>query len=133
MENRCSYCNDFYLLVDKSFKMIPSITKAFGQWLNRKSKTTKPVVPTLPIGDWRWLNERNACPDCQGILFNPGPTGGMSMNIRCNGCGHKFCFMGMFTPDRIDNSDSVYNLSKVGTLEQITGWQGYFPHVNGFK
>ncbi len=112
--------------------MIPSITKAFGQWLNRKIESAKPIPPALPVGDLRWLNERNSCPDCQGVMFNPGPTGGMSINIRCAGCGSKFCFMGAFTPDRIDNPDSVYN-SKVGTLEEITGWQGYFPHVNGFR
>lgn len=113
--------------------MIPSITKAFGQWFNRKITLAKqPAAPVLDNGDLRWLPDHCKCPDCQGTLFNPGPTGGMSINIRCVGCGAKWCFCGPFTPQRINNPDSVYS-NKVGTLEQVTGWQGYLPHVNGFR
>jgi hypothetical protein len=30
------------------------------------------------------------CPDCGSSQFFEGPSGGMSMNISCCGCGHKF-------------------------------------------
>lgn len=112
-----------------------SIREAFGKWLKETVfaavVTTLPEPPPLDKGDLRWLNERDSCPDCQGKLFNPGPTGGMSFNIRCVGCGAKWCFCGPFTPLRIDNPDSVYDTS-YGTLREVTGWQGYIPHVNGF-
>jgi len=32
----------------------------------------------------------NACPDCGSETFSEGPSGGMSQNVKCNGCGHWF-------------------------------------------
>ena len=32
----------------------------------------------------------NCCPDCGSEIFREGPSGGMSTNIRCVGCGHHF-------------------------------------------
>ncbi len=98
-----------------------SIREKVGRWLGKKLQ----VTPPLEKGDLRWLPDYNRCPDCQGELFIHGPEGGMSMNIRCATCGTKFCFMGPFTPMRIDNEDFLYH-GKPGTLEEITGWQGYF-------
>jgi hypothetical protein len=54
------------------------------------------------------LNE-GFCPDCSGEIFNLGPCAGLSMNIKCAGCGSKFCFGPPFTPERINNSDSLYD------------------------
>jgi hypothetical protein len=30
------------------------------------------------------------CPDCDGFLFRPGPSGGLSQNFECVGCGSRF-------------------------------------------
>jgi hypothetical protein len=30
------------------------------------------------------------CLDCGGFLFRPGPSGGLSQNIECVGCGARF-------------------------------------------
>lgn len=30
------------------------------------------------------------CPDCGNDKFYGGPSGGMSQNIKCSGCGHYF-------------------------------------------
>ena len=79
-------------------------------------------LPDLPQGDLRWLNHRSICPDCKNGLFNRGPEGGGSMNIRCAECGSKFCFCGPFTPLRIDNDDRFYSIGSAGTLAQVTGW-----------
>jgi len=94
-------------------------------WLDNlfdRFRVKEPLV-VLPPKDLRWLNERGQCPDCQGKLFNSGPEGGMSMNIRCAECGSKFCFCGPFTPQRIDNPDCVYSIPYSATLESITGWK----------
>ena len=32
----------------------------------------------------------NTCPDCGCKKFYEGPRGGMSVNLQCLGCGHKF-------------------------------------------
>jgi hypothetical protein len=34
--------------------------------------------------------EYNACPDCGSTKFMEGPSGGMSTNVKCAGCGHWF-------------------------------------------
>lgn len=31
-----------------------------------------------------------ACPDCGSENFMEGPSGGMSQNVKCGGCGHWF-------------------------------------------
>ena len=64
------------------------------------------------------LNE-GVCPDCKGTLFNKGPTGGLSHNIRCAECGSKFCLSPPFTPTRIENPDRVYHLAHKTSFEKI--------------
>jgi len=34
--------------------------------------------------------EHNGCPDCGSGKFKEGPSGGMSTNVKCAGCGHWF-------------------------------------------
>lgn len=34
--------------------------------------------------------EYNACPDCGSTKFKEGPSGGLSQNVQCAGCGHHF-------------------------------------------
>ena len=34
--------------------------------------------------------KHNACPDCGSGSFMEGPSGGMSTNVKCNGCSHWF-------------------------------------------
>ena len=36
------------------------------------------------------LLEFQTCPDCGSKKFYEGPSGGMSVNLQCAGCGHKF-------------------------------------------
>ncbi len=55
-----------------------------------------------------YLNKHFRCPDCESPYFIMGPMGGLAVNIKCAGCGHKFCFAPPFTPQRIDNDDSLY-------------------------
>jgi len=37
-----------------------------------------------------FFNEHRCCPDCGTKEFYEGPRGGMSTNIKCAGCSHKF-------------------------------------------
>ena len=36
------------------------------------------------------FNEHKACPDCGSSQFYEGPSGGMTTNMKCAGCGHWF-------------------------------------------
>lgn len=36
------------------------------------------------------FDELKACPDCGSPQFYEGPSGGMSTNMQCTGCGHWF-------------------------------------------
>lgn len=36
------------------------------------------------------ITEFKRCPDCGSPKFYEGPSGGMSQNMKCAGCGHKF-------------------------------------------
>jgi len=65
------------------------------------------------------LNVRGICPNCGCDAFNKGPSGGMSLNIRCSGCGTKYWFAPPFTPEIIDNDDRSYNLSKTFILKKF--------------
>ncbi|HEV8364574.1 MAG TPA: hypothetical protein VGQ52_13750 [Gemmatimonadaceae bacterium] len=62
------------------------------------------------------LNTDRACPDCGSKEFHPGPWGGTARNVKCAGCGAKFWFCPPFQPKRIDNSDEVYDLTRVERL-----------------
>ncbi len=59
------------------------------------------------------------CPDCGSEEFNHGPCGGEAENIRCAECGAKFWFSPPFTPVRIDNVDSVYDLENTFKLSEV--------------
>jgi uncharacterized protein (DUF983 family) len=39
---------------------------------------------------FKHLMEFKTCPDCGSGQFFNGPRGGMSVNLKCAGCGHKF-------------------------------------------
>ena len=41
------------------------------------------------------------CPDCHEKIFLKGPEGGMSVNIKCAGCGSKFNICPPFFAERI--------------------------------
>ncbi len=34
------------------------------------------------------FSKYEACPDCGSDKFMEGPSGGMSTNVKCSGCGH---------------------------------------------
>lgn len=52
----------------------------------------------------------NACPDCGSKEFMEGPSGGMSTNIKCHGCGHWFNAMLPLSIERIHiNEGRFYN------------------------
>jgi hypothetical protein len=34
--------------------------------------------------------DSEACPDCEGFIFRPGPRAGLSQNIECVGCGARY-------------------------------------------
>lgn len=61
------------------------------------------------------LNMSKKCPDCGCKYFYDGPHGGRSRNIKCVGCGRKFCYCPPFEPLYIDNDDKFYNMS-IGEL-----------------
>lgn len=46
---------------------------------------------------------RGRCPDCGRDKFREGPSGGMSLNIECAGCGSRFNVDPVFTPERISD------------------------------
>lgn len=43
----------------------------------------------------------SCCPDCGSESFQEGPSGGMSQNVRCSGCGHHFNWALPVTIERI--------------------------------
>jgi len=47
-----------------------------------------------------YMRKNNRCPDCGGDDFREGPSGGMSTNIMCAGCGARFN-MSPFGAERI--------------------------------
>lgn len=49
------------------------------------------------------------CPNCNGLLFYPGPSGCGSANVKCANpdCGKKYCYGGFFIQP-IDNEDRYY-------------------------
>ncbi len=51
----------------------------------------------------KWSDGFKACPDCGSTKFYEGPHGGMSVNIKCAGCGHRFNVMGPFGVERISH------------------------------
>jgi hypothetical protein len=62
---------------------------------------------------------KGVCPDCAAERFNRGPAAGLSINVQCAGCGSKFCVSPPFTPERIDNSDSLYGRENRALFELI--------------
>lgn len=49
------------------------------------------------------------CPDCGSDQFREGPSGGMSQNVRCAGCGHHFNWALPVAIERIHiSSDGVF-------------------------
>ena len=44
---------------------------------------------------------KNGCPDCGSNDFLEGPSGGLSINIKCAKCDHKFNDMWVFGVERI--------------------------------
>jgi hypothetical protein len=68
-----------------------------------------------------YLNQTAHCPDCDSPSFILGPEGGMAVNIRCAGCGHKFWFAPPFTPERINNDDQFYRRSPVNLWDEVYG------------
>lgn len=49
----------------------------------------------------KWKDWKCICPDCGSEKFYEGPSGGMSINIKCAGCGSWFNDMGPFGIERI--------------------------------
>jgi DNA-directed RNA polymerase subunit RPC12/RpoP len=62
---------------------------------------------------------RGRCPDCGGTRFHEGPHGSGSVNVKCAGCGSKFCYQAPFTPDRINNEDICYD-AETTTIQDLT-------------
>jgi len=50
----------------------------------------------------------NKCPDCGSEKFSEGPSGGMSTNVQCGGCGHWFNMALPIAIDRIHISDGKF-------------------------
>lgn len=48
------------------------------------------------------------CPTCRSDKFLEGPRGGLSVNVKCAGCGRKWCYLGPFGWLEIDNDNSLY-------------------------
>lgn len=52
--------------------------------------------------------EHDACPDCGSSKFMEGPSGGMSTNVKCRGCGHWFNLALPMFIERIHISDGRF-------------------------
>lgn len=81
--------------------------RALMAWLRRRPPVPKsvPALDRLSLA----LNHNHVCPDCGGSLFQPGPEGRVSIDIRCKECGSKFCYCPPFPPQRIINDDGLYS------------------------
>jgi len=58
------------------------------------------------LTEWEdnFLKEKALCPDCERGRLSKGPCGGGSQNLRCDYCGSRFNFHGLFTTDRISDA-----------------------------
>lgn len=63
------------------------------------------------------------CPHCGSEEFFEGPHGGLSVNVKCRRCGAKFCYMGPFGMEPIDNDDRVYGREIRLTDLEISKWE----------
>ena len=73
-------------------------------------RTATPPPESPGIADYGELNEKELatvrqgrCPDCSGIGFLGGPSGGLCQNFKCANpqCGSRFNDMGPFGIERI--------------------------------
>jgi hypothetical protein len=76
-----------------------------------------------------YLNTHARCPDCDGVAFIIGPSGGMAVNIKCAAgqCGSKFWFAPPFDPQRIDNDDACYQSQPVNLWDEVYGGMDPLP------
>lgn len=69
------------------------------------------------------LNRNQRCPTCGSALFQEGPHGGMSINIRCVKCGSTY-WMGPpsigFTPGRTEQAADLFK-GEPRTIGKIFG------------
>jgi hypothetical protein len=54
-----------------------------------------------------YMRKYNRCPDCGCDGFLEGPSGGLSQNVECAGCGARFNMMGPFGVERIGEPTRV--------------------------
>jgi len=47
------------------------------------------------------IQKEKCCPDCGSTSFYEGPSGGISTNVMCAGCKHRFNFSLPFSVERI--------------------------------
>lgn len=47
------------------------------------------------------ITKEKCCPDCGSTSFYEGPSGGISTNVMCAGCKHRFNFSLPFSVERI--------------------------------
>jgi hypothetical protein len=73
--------------------------------------------------DLSYLNTHARCPDCDGVAFIIGPSGGAAVNIKCAAgqCGNKFWFCPPFDPQRIENDDACYQRPAVNLWDEVYG------------
>lgn len=57
-------------------------------WMNPPAARSGPITDPVELRDW--FEDNFSCPDCKSEHFLEGPSGGISTNIQCAGCGNEF-------------------------------------------
>jgi hypothetical protein len=84
------------------------------------------ITETYPLSDAvfkEYLLKNKCCPDCKSESFYEGPTGGMSINIKCSVCGSFFNDSGLFGIERIHWFDH-HNIAK-----DFTAYKAHTPKI----
>jgi hypothetical protein len=91
--------------------VIPSvISLGWRKWRKKHPAHEVSLMDGQPLTDWEMVRFGatggiHQCPDC-GADLKIGPTGGMSVNFRCDSseCGSRFNYVGPFGVERISNA-----------------------------
>jgi hypothetical protein len=68
------------------------------------------VTPTMTTGRYPRKTDKEGnvkCPNCKGKEWTEGPSGGCSVNIRCNKCHKEYNDMGPFGLESIERNKKL--------------------------
>jgi hypothetical protein len=102
--------------IEHAIIWVPAISA--GAWVWWYLRPRPPAAPKIPEFKAPPLTEP-ACPDCGSERFFRGPCGGMSVNLKCVGCGHFWNWMGPLGFEHIDSKDQYFDHGRAYRLFEL--------------